>query len=83
MDNANRLQEIEQEIRQVENEKPQREQMLGAFWEHIPTIDPIRIRSSYVRKEKAPAKTGRRPSLRKSGICRRRLSKLENLFFYR
>lgn len=41
---ASRLARIEQEIRQVENEKLQREQTLGAFWEHMPTIDPIIIR---------------------------------------
>lgn len=44
MDIARRLERIEQEIRQVENEKLQREQMLGAFWEHMPAIDPILIR---------------------------------------
>lgn len=44
MDIATRLERIEQEIRQVENEKLQREQMLGAFWEHMPAIDPILIR---------------------------------------
>ena len=41
---ANRLAIIEQKIRQVENEKLQREQTLGAFWEHMPAIDPIIIR---------------------------------------
>lgn len=44
MDIAIRLERIEQEIRQVENEKLQREQMPGAFWEHMPAIDPILIR---------------------------------------
>lgn len=44
MDITRRLERIEQEIRQVENEKLQREQMLGAFWEHMPAIDPILIR---------------------------------------
>ena len=44
MDIARRLERIEQEIRQVENEKLQREQMLGAFWEHMPAIDQILIR---------------------------------------
>nr|DAD25603.1 TPA_asm: hypothetical protein HUJ06_027067 [Nelumbo nucifera] len=44
MDIARRLERIEQEIRQVENEKLQREQMLGAFWEHMPALDPILIR---------------------------------------
>ncbi|KAH7561204.1 hypothetical protein JRO89_XS10G0190800 [Xanthoceras sorbifolium] len=38
------LEIIEQEIRQVENEKLQREETLGAFWEHMPAIDPIIIR---------------------------------------
>ena len=41
---ANRLAIIEQEIRQVENEKLQREQTLGAFWQHMLAIDPIIIR---------------------------------------
>ncbi|KAL5765548.1 hypothetical protein ACOSP7_016165 [Xanthoceras sorbifolium] len=44
MDIFNRLEIIEQEIRQVENEKLQREETLGAFWEHMPAIDPIIIR---------------------------------------
>lgn len=44
MDIARRLERIELEIRQVENEKLQRERMLGAFWEHMPAIDPILIR---------------------------------------
>lgn len=38
------IERIEQEIRQVEDFKLQREQMLGAFWEHMPAIDPIIIR---------------------------------------
>ncbi|GKV53570.1 hypothetical protein SLA2020_380160 [Shorea laevis] len=45
MDIANRLESIEQEIRQVENEKLQCEQRLGLFWEHFPAIDPIIIQS--------------------------------------
>lgn len=44
MDIAGRLERIEQEIRQVEDAKLQREQMLGAFWEHLPPIDPVIIR---------------------------------------
>jgi pheromone shutdown protein TraB len=44
MDIAGRLERIEQEIRQAENEKLQREQMLSLFWEHMPAIDPILIR---------------------------------------
>lgn len=44
MDFTIRLERIEQEIRQVENEKLQRAQMLGAFWEHMPAIDPNLIR---------------------------------------
>ncbi|CAB4272150.1 unnamed protein product [Prunus armeniaca] len=44
MDIASRLAIIEQQIRQVENQKLQREQTLGAFWEHLPAIDPIIIR---------------------------------------
>jgi len=40
MDIASRLERVEQEIVQVENEKLQREQMLAAFWEHMPVIDP-------------------------------------------
>jgi hypothetical protein len=39
MDIARRLERIEQEIRQVENEKLQCEQMLGLFWEHPPALD--------------------------------------------
>lgn len=45
MDITRRLERMKQEICQVENEKLQREQMLGAFWEHMPAIDPILIRS--------------------------------------
>ena len=44
MDIASRLAIIEQQIRPVENQKLQREQTLGAFWEHLPAIDPIIIR---------------------------------------
>ena len=44
MDIASRLAIIEQQIRRVENQKLQREQTLGAFWEHLPAIDPIIIR---------------------------------------
>ncbi|XP_052310321.1 LOW QUALITY PROTEIN: uncharacterized protein LOC127905521 [Populus trichocarpa] len=44
MDIAGRLATIQQEIGQVENEKLQREQMLGLFWEHMPAIDPSLIR---------------------------------------
>ncbi|MCL7028099.1 hypothetical protein MKW94_023298 [Papaver nudicaule] len=40
MDIANRLARNEQEISQVEEEKLQREQMLGLFWEHPPALDP-------------------------------------------
>ena len=41
---ARRLERIQQEIQSVENEKLQREQTLGAFWEHMPPIDPVLIR---------------------------------------
>lgn len=44
MDITGRLERVEQEIRQVEDEKLQWEQMLGAFWEHMPAVDPILIR---------------------------------------
>lgn len=40
MDIAGRLERIQQEIQTVENEKLQREQMLGLFWEHLPALDP-------------------------------------------
>lgn len=40
MDIAGRLATIQQEIQAVENEKLQREQMLGLFWEHPPALDP-------------------------------------------
>lgn len=40
MDIAGRLAEIQQSIESVENEKLQREQMLGLFWEHPPALDP-------------------------------------------
>ena len=53
MDLTIRLERIEQEIRPVENEKLQREQMLGAFWEHMPAIDPnlIRDRMLFLQNE--------------------------------
>jgi len=53
MDLTIRLERIEQEIRQVENQKLQREQTLGAFWEHMPAIDPniIRDRMLSLRNE--------------------------------
>lgn len=37
---AERLATIQNEIRQVENQKLQCEQMLGLFWEHLPPLDP-------------------------------------------
>jgi hypothetical protein len=37
---AARLATIQNEIRQVENQKLQCEQMLGLFWEHPPALDP-------------------------------------------
>lgn len=37
---AERLATIQNEIRQVENQKLQCEQMLGLFWEHPPALDP-------------------------------------------
>lgn len=40
MDIAGRLERIQQEIQTVENDKLQREQMLGLFWEHPPALDP-------------------------------------------
>ena len=40
MDIAQRLSTIQQEIQTVENEKLQREQMLGLLWEHPPALDP-------------------------------------------
>ena len=40
MDLAIRLERIEQEIRQVEEEKLELEQRLGLFWEHPPALDP-------------------------------------------
>ena len=45
MDIGGRLNSIEQEICQVENEKLQREQTLAAFWEHMPAVDPALIRA--------------------------------------
>lgn len=44
MDIASRLERVEWEIGEVENEKLQREQTLHAFWEHMPPIDPVIIR---------------------------------------
>lgn len=44
MDIHARLERIPQEISQVEEEKLEWEQMLGAFWEHMPPIDPTLIR---------------------------------------
>lgn len=44
MDIAGRLVLIQQEIQNIENEKLQREQILAAFWEHLPPIDPVLIR---------------------------------------
>jgi len=43
MDIAQRLSTIKQEIQTVENEKLQREQMLGLLWEHPPALDPERV----------------------------------------
>lgn len=40
MDIVGRLATIQQEIRQVENEKVQCEERLGLFWEHPPALDP-------------------------------------------
>ncbi|KAK9741123.1 hypothetical protein RND81_03G083400 [Saponaria officinalis] len=37
---AERLATIQNEIRQVENQKLQCERMLGLFWEHPPALDP-------------------------------------------
>jgi hypothetical protein len=45
MDIHARLSRIPQEISQVEEEKLEWEQMLGLFWEHMPAIDPEKIRS--------------------------------------
>lgn len=44
MDIASRLERIHLSIKNVENEKLQREQTLHAFWEHMPPIDPVIIR---------------------------------------
>lgn len=41
---TSRLERIELEIYEAEKEKLQREETLGAFWEHMPAIDPILIR---------------------------------------
>ncbi|CAN6453623.1 unnamed protein product [Victoria cruziana] len=60
MDIARRLERIEQEIRQVEDEKLQREQMLGAFREHLPALDPIIIRDHMTfLQNNSLSKTGR------------------------
>lgn len=48
MDLAGGLERVEQEIARVENEKLQQEQMLTAFWEHLPPIDPLIIRDRMV-----------------------------------
>lgn len=48
MDLASRLNVIQQEIRRVEDEKFQREQTLGMFWEHLPAIDPIVVRDRMI-----------------------------------
>lgn len=40
---SERLSQIEQETRQVENEKLQWEQRLGLFWEHPPALDPEKV----------------------------------------
>ena len=40
MDIASRLERIELEIFQVEEEKLELEQRLGLFWEHPPALDP-------------------------------------------
>ncbi|KAH7511586.1 hypothetical protein FEM48_ZijujMtG0000300 (mitochondrion) [Ziziphus jujuba var. spinosa] len=40
MDIVSRLSIIQQEIRQVESEKLDQEQMLGLLWEHPPALDP-------------------------------------------
>lgn len=67
MDIARRLERIEQEIRQVEDEKLQREQMLGAFWEHLPALDPIIIRDhmTFIQNNSL-SKTGRGRCSKKS-----------------
>lgn len=49
MDIAARLAIIPQEIQNIENEKLELEQTLGAFWEHIPPIDPDIIRNHMLR----------------------------------
>lgn len=47
MDIAVRLESIEQEIQQVENQKLDFEQMWGLFWEHMPAgIDPALIQKN-------------------------------------
>lgn len=35
-----RLSQINQEIIRIDNEKLQQEQILAAFWEHLPALDP-------------------------------------------
>lgn len=49
MDIAGRLVLIQQEIQSVENEKLQREQILAAFWELLPPIDPLIIWNRMLR----------------------------------
>ncbi|CAN6462356.1 unnamed protein product [Victoria cruziana] len=75
MDIARRLERIEQEICQVEDEKLQREQMLGAFWEqmlgafweHLPALDPIIIRDHMTfLQNNSLSKTGRGHCSKKS-----------------
>ncbi|KAL6280782.1 hypothetical protein ACE6H2_017663 [Prunus campanulata] len=41
---TSRLERIDLEIYEAEREKLQREETLGAFWEHLPAIDPNLIR---------------------------------------
>ena len=70
MDIAGRLATIQQEIGQVENEKLQREQMLGLFWEHMPAIDPSLIRGSYAgytESNPSPRKPKEGPPSRTAG----------------
>lgn len=57
MDIAGRLERVEL----VENRKLQWEQMLGAFWEHMPPVDPslIRERMLFIKNKFALSKTGR------------------------
>ncbi|EEF50062.1 conserved hypothetical protein [Ricinus communis] len=41
---ARRLERIHQEVEMVENVKLQKERRLGAFWEHLPALDPVLVR---------------------------------------